>query len=239
MDYIKIHNSIIANAKSRKSINGYFETHHILPRCMGGDNSEGNLVKLTAREHFLVHRLLTLIYPDNNSLVYAYWAMCGIKKKYRYVPSAKVYEHVKIAMSKATKERLSKFNSWKGRKHTENSKNKQRNSAMNRNISKEREEERRLKISTTMKTLDRSENWCSNISKSKEGANNPMFGKTGDLHPNSIPVQRYSLDDELLDEWSNARQAAEILGLNYKSINACLRGVNKTSGGFKWKVKQK
>lgn len=110
---------------------------------------------------------------------------------------------------------------------------------MNRNISEEKEEERRLKISTTMKTLDRSENWCSNIAKSKEGANNPMFGKTGDLHPNSIPVQRYSLDDELLDEWSNARQAAEILGLNYKSINACLRGVNKTSGGFKWKVKQK
>jgi hypothetical protein len=110
---------------------------------------------------------------------------------------------------------------------------------MNRNISEEKEEERRLKISTTMKIIDRSENWCSNISKSKEGSNNPMFGKTGDSHPNSIPVQRYSLDDEFLDEWSNASQAAQSLGLNYLAIGNCVRGKTKTSGGFKWKVKQK
>jgi hypothetical protein len=38
------------------------------------------------------------------------------KEKYRYIPSARVYEAARVAMSKATKERLSKFNSWEGKK---------------------------------------------------------------------------------------------------------------------------
>ena len=124
MDYKKIHDLIIQKAKNRKSVKDYYEIHHIIPRCMGGSNKKDNLVNLTAKEHFLVHKLLTFIYPNNTSLVYAYWAMCGIKKKGRYIPSARVYENAKIAMSKATKDRLSKFNFWEGRKHTEEAKKK-------------------------------------------------------------------------------------------------------------------
>ena len=38
---------------------GYVEKHHVTPRSLGGDNSEGNLVRLSARKHFLAHWLLT------------------------------------------------------------------------------------------------------------------------------------------------------------------------------------
>ena len=38
---------------------GYSETHHIIPKAMGGPNSKSNLVRLTARQHFVAHRLLT------------------------------------------------------------------------------------------------------------------------------------------------------------------------------------
>jgi hypothetical protein len=38
---------------------GYFEKHHIIPKSLGGSNAKSNIVKLTAREHFLCHRLLT------------------------------------------------------------------------------------------------------------------------------------------------------------------------------------
>ncbi len=60
MNYERVYNQIIENAKldepNRKGM--YTERHHIIPRCMGGTNEKSNLVKLTAREHFLCHWLL-------------------------------------------------------------------------------------------------------------------------------------------------------------------------------------
>jgi cold shock CspA family protein len=43
----------------------YSELHHIKPRSLGGCDSPGNLVRLTYREHFLAHWLLTKICEGN------------------------------------------------------------------------------------------------------------------------------------------------------------------------------
>ena len=63
------------NAKNRTSKDGvYLEKHHIIPRCMGGNNGTNNIVNLTAREHFVAHRLLTKMVDDpfmRRKLVYA------------------------------------------------------------------------------------------------------------------------------------------------------------------------
>lgn len=74
MNYQRIHDQIVERAKTRK-LTGYKERHHIIPRCMGGTNDEKNLVDLTAREHFIVHKLLCEIYPDNDKLFFAYRIM--------------------------------------------------------------------------------------------------------------------------------------------------------------------
>lgn len=63
MNYKKLYNQIVTRAKTRE-IEGYSETHHILPKSLGGTNSKCNLVKLTAREHFICHYLLTKIYSE-------------------------------------------------------------------------------------------------------------------------------------------------------------------------------
>ena len=55
--YQEWYNSLISNAKNR-SIEGYTEKHHIIPKSMGGSNNSDNLVKLTAREHFMVRLIL-------------------------------------------------------------------------------------------------------------------------------------------------------------------------------------
>ena len=47
---------------SARILNGYTEKHHILPVCMGGSNVKANLVRLTAREHFIAHWLLYKIH---------------------------------------------------------------------------------------------------------------------------------------------------------------------------------
>jgi hypothetical protein len=75
MNYQKIYNQLINRAKHRV-LDGYKERHHIVPRCIGGDDEKNNLVELTAREHFVAHKLLCEIYPDNDKLFFAYWGMC-------------------------------------------------------------------------------------------------------------------------------------------------------------------
>jgi 5-methylcytosine-specific restriction endonuclease McrA len=55
--YTVWYNSIIAAALSRTTT-GYVEKHHIIPKSLGGSDSVNNLVRLTAKEHYIVHRLL-------------------------------------------------------------------------------------------------------------------------------------------------------------------------------------
>jgi len=74
MNCKRIHDFIIERAKSRQ-IEGYTETHHIVPRCLGGSNKKDNLVNLTLKEHYLVHLLLVRIRPGVPQLVYAAWMM--------------------------------------------------------------------------------------------------------------------------------------------------------------------
>lgn len=40
------------------------EVHHIVPKAEGGSDDKTNLVKLSAREHYIAHLLLARIYND-------------------------------------------------------------------------------------------------------------------------------------------------------------------------------
>jgi hypothetical protein len=75
MNYQNIYDSLIRRAKTR-SLVGYSETHHIVPKCMGGNDDKHNLVELTPEEHYLAHQLLVKIHPNNFKLAFAANAMC-------------------------------------------------------------------------------------------------------------------------------------------------------------------
>lgn len=110
MNYQRIYNSIISNSKKLEKIRiqqkkqklNYFERHHIIPKCMKGDNSKENLVYLTAKEHFICHRLLVEIYPGNKSILFAFWKMVlgGDTKQERYIVSSSTYEFARKLHSK-------------------------------------------------------------------------------------------------------------------------------------------
>lgn len=82
MDYQKVYNTLISHRKLnplKKSKELYTELHHILPRCLGGSDSKSNLVRLTAREHFIAHRLLTKIHTENSDLALALLFMLKVQ----------------------------------------------------------------------------------------------------------------------------------------------------------------
>ena len=75
MNYKKHYDALIGKSKNRK-LEGYFEKHHIIPKCLDGNDEVNNIAILTAREHFIAHLLLTKIYPSNMKLVKAVAIMC-------------------------------------------------------------------------------------------------------------------------------------------------------------------
>jgi hypothetical protein len=74
MNYRRIYDELISRARMREAA-GYVERHHIVPKCIGGDNSPDNLVTLTPEEHYVAHQLLVKIYPDHAGIAWAAIAM--------------------------------------------------------------------------------------------------------------------------------------------------------------------
>lgn len=70
MDYKKHYDALIERAKVRK-LSVPSESHHIVPRCMGGKDGKKNEVDLTPEEHYLAHLLLVRIFPETQGLILA------------------------------------------------------------------------------------------------------------------------------------------------------------------------
>lgn len=87
MDYTKKYTDLITKFKKNEPIVmlDYYETHHIIPICMGGNNSPDNLVKLSAKAHFVAHHLLCKIYPKDYKLASAFNGMCVHDKPARTI----------------------------------------------------------------------------------------------------------------------------------------------------------
>lgn len=85
--------AIICKAQSRLIQHTYTESHHIIPKSLGGSNKKENLVKLTAREHFVCHWLLTKMVAKchQSKMLYALYCMTHVKTndQIRYLPSAR------------------------------------------------------------------------------------------------------------------------------------------------------
>lgn len=130
MNYQKIYNNLIKKAKSRTNLNENIEIHHIIPRCMGGSDEKENLVRLTTREHFIAHLLLSKLH--GGKLTYTLYLMSGRKgctnRKYKELRDAF------IIMIKSNEERSIKISKsltgvLKSKEHRERYKKSRANGA--------------------------------------------------------------------------------------------------------------
>lgn len=200
----------------------YHERHHVVPKCMGGTNDKDNLIDLYAKEHFIAHKLLALENPNNDKLTYAWSCMAFIKNsdQQRYELTPDEYEEAKKAlakaMSKQTKERLQdktnhpmygthrygEDNPFYGKRHTEESKKKMRESTVgvyagesNPMYGKHHTKETRDKMSQ----------------------NHADFSH--EKHPRSVAV--YCI--ELNEIFWGANGAQNKYGISYSTISACCK----------------
>lgn len=107
MDYGKIYNNIIKYRLNNR-LECYTESHHILPRSLGGTDDGSNLVDLSAREHYICHLLLTKIYPKGSQEYYkmlkAYNMMAKVSSSDQlreYKINSRIYESLRKELSKA------------------------------------------------------------------------------------------------------------------------------------------
>ncbi len=131
--YSRTYYSIIERAKSREKI-GYTETHHILPKSMGGTDELGNLVELTAREHYICHLLLPKMTENENhyKMVYAFVIMSGRKiygsRKYAFYRESYAKINSELRSGKGNGmwgvNRSGEKNTFYGKKHSEETKRK-------------------------------------------------------------------------------------------------------------------
>jgi hypothetical protein len=151
--YTSWYNSIISNAKSRTlSKEIYTEKHHIIPRSLGGNNLDENLVRLTAREHFLCHLLLPKMLTGINkrNMTFAIWSMLNrdhSKQRSRHKISSHTYQKLKIQVARASSE------IHKGKSKSEETKRKMSAKAKGRtslNKGKQMSEEQKQKMKDTI-----------------------------------------------------------------------------------------
>ena len=203
MDYQRIYSQIIERAKIRQ-IQGYKEKHHAIPKCLGGSNDKENIVELTAREHFLCHRLLVEIYPKNEKLKYSLWLMATGKRRWKtaesYCISSRTYESVKLEFSKLMKTKKTNL----GKTFSKETKLKQSLSHLGK---KDSEETKKKKSQIKLGHVKDNE-WKKNLSESASKS----FGR---------PILQKDLKGNIIKEWETGKKASTELGLSYMAINAC------------------
>ena len=104
MNYLTIYNNLIQKAINR-SLDGYKELHHIIPKCLNGSDTKDNLVYLTPEEHYVAHLLLIKIHPNNHSLVHAAIMMTVTGKD--HIRNNKLYGWLRRKHSKAISQKQS------------------------------------------------------------------------------------------------------------------------------------
>lgn len=100
MDYRKIYVCLIETRKSTLTEDSYYEQHHIIPKSEGGSDNERNIVKLTAREHYIAHLLLAKIYDDLKMHLAVTYMKTGAHKMRKFKFNSHLYAKIRKKLAK-------------------------------------------------------------------------------------------------------------------------------------------
>ena len=225
MNYEKIYYDLVLSAKLYPKKSDYYENHHIQPSSMGGSDNQSNMVKFTAKQHYIAHFLLWKHYKSigdiksKHKMARAFNMMRRDKTGKRYVSST--YEIAKKAFSEAhslsqkgkyvspeTKKKLSI--AGKGNQYAKGNKNR---------LGKKHSDETKMKIGLKSKGRKHSDE---------------TIKKIRDKLKNRKKVYQYDLDNNFIKEYPSGRAAGIETGGSINGISACCNNKQIQSGGFIW-----
>lgn len=219
MDYKKIYYKLINKRINERPKEVYSELHHILPKSMGGTDDKNNLVRLSAREHFMAHYLLWKTHRTKE-MGYALHAMRmsnGLKKL-----NARRYEVLRLAFSEVNTGKLNPMYGKCGKLHH----------LYGRKLS----DETKAKISKAQTGKKVSQETKLKLSEQCRGSKHPQYNLRGYDCFSSKEVHKYSKDGVFIKSYGGVREAARHhSNLKHTGIIACCSGRYMTSGGFVWK----
>jgi hypothetical protein len=194
--YTKHYNLLIEKAKNRTlPKETYTETHHIIPRSLGGNDDKANLVVFTAREHFISHWLLVKMLDgaERNKMVTAlmfFRAKNRFSKRYQSYITGRVYELYRIEHANNISTRMKGNIPW----------NKDKIGVqLGSRLGKTHSEEARAKMSATRKGRPALNKGKSPSQETLEILKNLIFvNKDGKMKR----VNRHTVDEWLFEGWS-------------------------------------
>jgi hypothetical protein len=172
--------NITERAKNRL-LKTYTESHHIVPRSLGGGDEADNLVNLTAREHFVCHWLLVKMTTgqDHHKMLNALRMMRAEKQgqqRYNTKITARVYESIKQEYAELqSKQFTGTGNGMFGKHHTQEAKDKIRQKNLGKKLTPEQIEKLKKAIIDKKKPPITDEHRAK-LSVAQSGKNNPRYG---------------------------------------------------------------
>ena len=112
-----------------------WHTHHVVPKCLGGDDSPSNLVHLPPRAHYLAHWMLYRMYPEHPGISLAFILFKGVRR-------GRDFEEASLRHSEASRLRMILNNPQSGKPRTDS----QKAAASNALTGKPKSESHRSKI---------------------------------------------------------------------------------------------
>jgi hypothetical protein len=201
--YFKWYYSIIEKRKNFPYTEEYAEGHHIIPKSLGGSNEKDNIVKMSAREHFLCHMFLFRMTEGKNKIKMSYAIRCMTRlenfNQKRYKINSRTYSNIIRNTKKSVGEALSgENNPFYGKTHSNLSKQKmrlKRSSQIPPMLGKKHSEETKLKLKNAnikqfsdpeQKKIRREKNaiWFSNP-ENRKNAGNGSRGTSWYYNPNT------------------------------------------------------
>lgn len=176
---------LITKRGQTRILDSYGESHHILPKSLGGSDDVNNITHLTAREHFICHWLLTKIYKEGEP----HWKMLNAirmmraenknQNRYKNKITARVYANLKEEYSIAQSKKMTgENNPMYGKPVSQEVRKGRSERALINNPAKRPEVG--IKISKSKIGVKRekfTDEWKANMSAAKVGENNNMYGK--------------------------------------------------------------
>lgn len=217
--YIKIYNQLIEKRKINIPI-GYTEKHHIIPRCLNGSNDKENIVKLTAREHFVAHLLLAKIH--GGILWAAINRMCNSS-----VHNSRDYSWIRQQFAKSVTGAGNPR--WNAVVTSET-----RRKIGNGNRGKTCSSETKIKISKALKLYrDKygGRTYSNRLKSSKSRGGKPFNvfkALIVGIDVNNQTVQK----GEYIGTWNITRECSRQLMISHQAIGLCLKGKRRYTKGY-------